>query len=212
MGRIQLYKEIMECLIYSHSVLIGKHMAAIICRTVEDITAIAHVSTLTKKAEVLLPSQEPVLTTGWVCCAAPLVPCPSRLGLDQTEHYVPSSQTTWICSVPSAEYWGMRAASSFLHGLKCRWGTCLQWIQLDNKGSRTGCVHLPAALFLHCGKRLGASSPLWRKNFHISLWRIVSDLAQVYAWEETWKFGASFTGKFLGLRLHAEAQIRCSGI
>lgn len=117
MGRIQLYKEIMECLIYSHSVLIGKHMAAIICRTVEDITAIAHVSTLTKKAEVLLPSQEPVLTTGWVCCAAPLVPCPSRLGLDQTKHYVPSSQTTWICSVPSEEYWGMRAAGSFLHGL-----------------------------------------------------------------------------------------------
>lgn len=107
----------MECLICSHSVFIGKHMAAIICRTMEDITAVVHISALTKKVEVLLPSQEPVLIVGWVCCAAPLVPRPSRPGLDQIEHYFPSSQTTWISPVPSEEYWGMRAAGSFLHGL-----------------------------------------------------------------------------------------------
>lgn len=35
-------------------------MAAIICRTMEDTTAIARVSALTKKVEVLLPSQEAV--------------------------------------------------------------------------------------------------------------------------------------------------------
>lgn len=74
-------------------------MAAIICRTMEDTTAIAHVSALTKKVEVLLPSQGAVLTMGWVCCAVCLVPCPSRIGLDQTEHYAPSSQATWISSV-----------------------------------------------------------------------------------------------------------------
>lgn len=133
----------------------------------------------------------------------------SRTELDQIKHYVSSSQATWISLVLQESPGEWEQLSSWTRG---QWVMGLQWIQLDNKGNRTGCNHLPAALFNHWGKYLGASSPLWRKKLHIAPWKIISGLAHVFVWEENWKFGASFIRKFLGLRLHTDVEMKCSGI
>lgn len=46
-----------------------------------------------------------------------------------------------------------------------QWGAHLPWTQMENKRRRTGCIHPPATLILHCWKFVGAFSHFWRKKF-----------------------------------------------